>query len=358
MKANSAQKQFFTRELMQWHHTDNDRSLPWKQEKDPYRIWLSEIILQQTRAQQGLPYYLRFVEAYPTIKHMAKAADEDVFRLWQGLGYYNRCKNMLASARYIVNELNGKFPNTYESLLALKGIGPYTAAAIGSFAFNLPCAVVDGNVYRVLARYFGIETATDTTEGKNLFQSLALELLEVKKSAAYNQAIMDLGATVCTPANYSCDSCPLQSKCFAYPKGIVGDLPIKSKKLTIRKRYFHYVLFIVNDKVWIHKRTDKDIWQNLHEPYLIENDTVLDTKGISTWLKKSSMAVSSKKIAYEGMLSQKLTHRIIESHFFRVELEKQIQIPEKEGNWMLIKDLKKVAFPKSIVSYLEKIFYF
>ena len=185
MEITKAQKKYFTQQLTSWHKIDNNRELPWKSEKDPYKIWLSEVILQQTRALQGLPYYLRFIETFPSVEDMAMASDDDAFRLWQGLGYYNRCKNMLATARYVTHALGGVFPGSYDGLLSLKGIGPYTAAAIASFAYGAPHAVVDGNVYRVLARYFGIDIPFDTTEGKRVFAQLAQELLDTEDSAAY-----------------------------------------------------------------------------------------------------------------------------------------------------------------------------
>ncbi len=197
---------FFRKALLKWHMEDNNRILPWKQERDPYKIWLSEIILQQTRAAQGLPYYLRFAAEYPTIHDLAAAEDEAVFRLWQGLGYYNRCRNLLHTARYIAGKRNGHFPDDYHEIRQLKGIGSYTAAAIASFAFHQPYAVVDGNVLRVLSRFGGIDTPVDTPEGKKVFQVLAQELLDKEHNAAYNQAIMDFGASVCTPAIPKCVS--------------------------------------------------------------------------------------------------------------------------------------------------------
>jgi A/G-specific adenine glycosylase len=358
MKENTRQKTFFTASLTYWHHTANQRSLPWKQEKDPYKIWLSEVILQQTRAQQGLPYYQKFIQAFPTIKAMAKAADDDVFRLWQGLGYYNRCKNMLATARYITNDRGGKFPVNYDDLLALKGVGAYTAAAIASFAYGAPHAVVDGNVYRVLARYFGIETAFDTTEGKKQFQALAQQLLDTKDSATYNQAIMDLGATVCTPAAPLCDTCPLQKHCFAHHKNMIADLPVRSKKQVVKKRYFHYILILANDTLWIHKRTDKDIWQNLHEPLLIEHSSAMDSKWVATELKKLSISISANDINYEGLMTQKLTHRLIESHFFVVKMKNTLKINIENGQWVKCHELKKIAFPKTIIAFLKRNLYF
>ncbi len=358
MKLTKAQKSYFTTSLMRWHAADNDRSLPWKQEKDPYKIWLSEIILQQTRAEQGKPYYLKFIEAFPTVKDMAAADDETVYRLWQGLGYYNRCKNMLATARYIYNELNGNFPRTYEGLLALKGIGPYTAAAIASFAFGLPCAVVDGNVYRVLSRYFGIDTPFDTAEGKTLFRETAKALLDQSDSAGYNQAIMDLGATICKPALPLCGSCPLQRHCIAFKQGLIADLPVRSKKMTVKKRYFHYIMIMAGESVWLHKREGKDIWQNLYEPYLIEEKFVMDQQELLARLPFKKPKVDVESLAYEGHLMQRLTHQLVETHFYVIQLPKPAKVPLKEGNWVLLKDLGKLAFPKTLVSFLEKKLYF
>lgn len=358
MEVTKAQKKYFTHQLTAWHATENTRSLPWKNEQDPYKIWLSEIILQQTRALQGLPYYLRFTETYPTVADMAAAKDEDAFRIWQGLGYYNRCKNMLATARIIAGELGGKFPDTYEGLLQLKGIGPYTAAAIASFAYGRPNAVVDGNVYRVLARFFGIDAPYDATSGKKIFADLAQELLDKKESAQYNQAIMDLGATVCTPRNPICDSCPLQRKCTAYHGDLVDVLPVKSKKLIVKKRYFNYLLLQWKDTVWIHKRTERDIWENLHEPYLIENKQLIDIEEITqhTSFKKANLKYTELK--HSGDLIQRLTHQLIHTRFFTITLSQKPDLKDITGAWMNGTALKNTAFPKTLVSFLENNLYF
>ncbi len=353
-----ANKKYFSAQLMAWHANENERSLPWKSEQDPYKIWLSEVILQQTRALQGLPYYLAFTEAYPTVRDMAAAADEEAFRLWQGLGYYNRCKNMLATARHISSNLGGVFPKTYEEILALKGIGPYTAAAIASFAYRLPHAVVDGNVYRVLARYFGIDAPFDTTAGKKSFSELAQELLDKKNSGAYNQAIMDLGATVCTPRNTRCEECPLQKKCVAYNQGLIDVLPVRSKKQTVRTRYFNYLLLKCDGKIWIHKRTDSDIWGNLHEPYLIETEQPLTAISLLNSSKFKNLHIQNFKINFEGRTTQRLTHQLINFNFFSINLEKKITIHNVNGIWLNANDLKKIAFPKTLVSFLKNNLYF
>ena len=356
MKYNNAS--FFTPSLLSWHETDNNRSLPWKSEKDPYRIWLSEIILQQTRALQGLPYYNKFTTTYPTIKDLAAAPDEEVFRIWQGLGYYNRCKNMLATARFIATELDGRFPETYDGLLGLKGIGPYTASAIGSFAFGLPCAVVDGNVNRVLSRYFGIDTPFDTTEGKKLFATLATELLEAKKSAFYNQAIMDLGATVCTPRNPACNECPLQKHCVAFRQGMTSLLPVKSKKVTVATRYFNYLLLRLEDTLWVQKRTDSDIWQSLHQPFLIETTGAIDKKELMLTPEFQGVKLDFSDIEYSGKSTQRLTHRIIQASFFTLTVDDKAANLPADGAWVPLSDLKNLAFPKTVLVFLKNNLYF
>jgi A/G-specific adenine glycosylase len=356
MAIASSHKKYFTKQLINWHHTDNDRQLPWKSEKDPYKIWLSEIILQQTRAQQGLPYYLNYTKAYPTIKKLAAAPDEEVYKIWQGLGYYNRCRNMLATARYIAKDLKGRFPDTYDDILALKGIGPYTAAAISSFAYGLPHAVVDGNVYRVLARYFGIETSSDSTEGKKLFQSLAQELLYKEDSAAYNQAIMDLGATVCTPKKATCDTCPLQKQCVAYRQDIVELLPVRIRKLKIKTRYFHYLIIKSGKRMWIHQRSGNDIWHNLYEPFLIEHTKELSINELSKNIIYKKLKLGSP--SHDISITQKLTHQTIVFNFYTAETTDKNNIMLQDGKWVVANDLKKLAFPKTIVSFLEKKLYF
>ena len=253
----------FTRGLLQWNKQENKRQMPWKGEKDPYRIWLSEIILQQTRVEQGWKYYNHFIEHFPTVHHLAKAPPQQVFKLWEGLGYYTRCTNLMAAAHYISNDLNGIFPNNYDGILKLKGIGPYTAAAIASYA------VVDGNVYRVLSRVFDVEIPIDSTEGKIFFSALANKLLPVKKAGEYNQAIMDFGATICKPQP-ECAQCFFQKNCSAYLQNKQLALPVKEKKTAVKERWFHYIILKNGDHFAIHQRSAKDIWQHLFEFLLIE----------------------------------------------------------------------------------------
>ena len=223
-------KRNFPAILLRWNNKKNTRQMPWKGEKDPYKIWLSEIILQQTRVEQGLGYYHKFVQEFSTIKKLAAAPENKVYKLWEGLGYYSRCKNLIESARFISKELNGVFPDAYDKILNLKGVGTYTASAIASFAYNLNYAVVDGNVYRVLARIFGIKKAIDTTEGKIFFTKLADELLDKKQPGIYNQAIMDFGAIVCKPVNPQCKDCAFKKYCYAFQKDEISVLPVKEKK--------------------------------------------------------------------------------------------------------------------------------
>lgn len=351
------QKSFFTSQLNDWHSNVNRRSLPWKEEKDPYKIWLSEIILQQTRADQGLKYYLSFTGTYPAICDLANAKDEDAFRLWQGLGYYNRCKNMLATARFICFELKGQFPSQYEEILSLKGVGAYTAAAIASFAFNLPHAVLDGNVYRVLSRYFGEETPIDTTDGKRLFATLAQELLNEENPAAHNQAIMDLGATVCTPKQPKCSECPLVKRCVAARDNLIHLLPVKSKKLKIQNRFFNFLVFQLGDEVWIEKRTEKGIWQNLHQFYLIESPESVDKLALQENLRLADLGTLIQKFEYSGKMKQQLTHQFIHSQFYTVQLSSKPLELSTSGFWVPVDQLKLYAFPKTLVDFLEASFH-
>ncbi|MDI9320680.1 MAG: A/G-specific adenine glycosylase [Phycisphaerales bacterium] len=349
----SVSKKYFTKQLTNWHSHTNERSLPWKEEKDPYKIWLSEIILQQTRAEQGLQYYLSFTEKYPSICDLANAKDEDAFRLWQGLGYYNRCKNMLATARYICEQLSGQFPDKYEDILALKGVGAYTAAAIASFAFGLPYAVVDGNVYRVLSRYFGMEDAIDSTEGKRKFAALAHELLDTEDAAAYNQAIMDLGATVCTPKQSKCDECPLQKKCIAFKDQLIHLLPVKEKKMKVQGRFFNFLLFQYQDEIWIERRADTGIWQNLHQFYLIESEYSI----VQKILMENPLLINCKShiisLRFANQYKQRLTHQLIESKFYLVELKDKPDFLKQRGLWIRKEQSDDYAFPKTIVDFLQ-----
>jgi len=348
------QKRYFIKGLLRWNTKDNNRIMPWKGEKDPYKIWLSEIILQQTRVDQGLGYYNRFITTFTDIKKLANAPEQKVFKLWEGLGYYTRCKNLVATAKYIDREKNGIFPETYQEILDLKGIGPYTAAAIASFAFNLPHAVVDGNVYRVLSRFFGIEMATATITGKKYFTALAEELLDKKFPGIYNQAIMDFGAVICKPKNPLCTQCPLKTRCIARLTNKIDELPVKAARLIKKKRWFYYLIFEYNGKVYTRKRGAKDIWENLNEFVLLETGkpiTVEKIKANSTFKK---IAGKSRPVIVHvsEMYRQQLTHQSIHSCFIQVKLEKPPQL--KDFKAVGHRELSRLPFPKIITAYLQE----
>ena len=347
-------KKTVTALLMDWHLGENKREMPWKGIKEAYKVWLSEVILQQTRVEQGMAYYEKFILNYPTIKDLAAAKDEEVFKLWEGLGYYNRCKNLLHTARFIVSNYDGQFPADYDEIRSLKGIGPYTAAAIASFAFNKPYAVLDGNVFRVLSRLFAIFTPIDILTGKQQFAALAQQLLAKDHPDLYNQAIMDFGATVCLPVNPLCGSCNLQFLCEGYKKAVVNKLPVKEKILLKKKRWFYYFIFQKEGKILVSKRTLKDIWENLYEFYLMEANEQInwDEKRIKTWLFQQ-FAVEKADVTFISPLQQQvLTHQQIKGQFIGAELV-SIPISLKQHQWVDIKDLSKLAFPKFINQFLD-----
>lgn len=327
--------------------------MPWKGEKDPYKIWLSEIILQQTRVEQGLAYYNRFVKTFPTVKHLAKAPETEVFKLWEGLGYYSRCKNLIASAKFIAGELNGKFPNVYEDILALKGVGPYTAAAIGSFAFNIPRAVVDGNVFRVLARYFARDTPIDSTEGKKMFAQLAGELLDKKQPAIYNQALMDFGAVVCKPQLPLCGACVLNKNCTAFLTNRVGLLPVKEKSIIKKTRWLYYLLVAYKHQWYVRKRGSGDIWENLYEFIPVEAEQSITTEKLLKMPAVKTITANNKLdvVSVSDVYRQQLTHQTIYGQFIRVTVNKPIAL---EGYEAVDKtQLERLPFPKFISQYLK-----
>jgi A/G-specific adenine glycosylase len=359
MKAgiNKNKEARFAPALLRWHLSENNRQMPWKGEKDPYKIWLSEIILQQTRVEQGLNYYKNFVIAFPDVHKLANAEDGKVFKLWEGLGYYSRCKNLLLTARHISKERHGKFPQKYEEIIALKGVGPYTAAAISSFAFNLPHAVVDGNVFRVIARVFGIDKATDTTEGKKFFTRVANELLDKKQPGVYNQALMDFGAVVCKPVSPLCDQCIFKKDCFAYKHNKISELPVKQKKITVKKRWFNYLVLEYKNELLIHERLGKDIWQHLFEFNLIETgkhlkaEKIIDIAIEKKILKDKRYSIAGKPQIFKQLLS----HQLITGQFIYIQLTNKPSVME---NFILVskETLKNYPFPKLINSYVKEIF--
>jgi A/G-specific adenine glycosylase len=343
----------FTSLLLKWNREKNNRRMPWKGEKDPYKVWLSEIILQQTRVEQGLGYYNRFIKTFPSIIKLANASENKVYKLWEGLGYYNRCKNLISTARDIAQNRNGKFPDDFEKLKELKGIGPYTAAAISSFAFNKPHAVVDGNVFRLLARVFGIKKQIDSTEGKKFFSDLAAKLLDLTQPAIYNQAIMDLGATICKPQP-DCPSCPFIKFCKAYQWGCIEQLPVKAKKSPVQKRWFSYVVVEYKGKLGIVQRKENEIWQNLFQFSLIETKSEKSDKYILSQavqnkiLNKNSFHLIDISPNYR----QQLSHQTIYGKFYRIKL---IDPPlnNKQLIWVTPSSLKNFPFPKLINQYLQ-----
>jgi A/G-specific adenine glycosylase len=346
-------KAFFTQQLSTWYDPD-DRPLPWKGERDAYLIWLSEIILQQTRVEQGRAYYLKFKERFPRITDLADAGDDEVMKLWEGLGYYSRARNLLAAARHIRDQHEGIFPNNHEDIRALKGVGDYTAAAVASFAYGLPHAVVDGNVYRVLGRFFGIELPFDTGKGKRHYAALAQGLLDKNEPGRYNQAIMDFGATVCLPKRAACTTCPLQTECAARIKGKVYEWPVKSKKTKRKTRFFHYLVLNQGTKVFIRKRMGKDIWQHLYEFPLQE---VGEDMGWKKLLKQNPKLDFFYTNMYgipkhSKSYKQELTHRTIIARFHEITVDDEFLPPTRD--WMAVErtEIRNFAFPNIIDLYL------
>lgn len=346
--------------ILEWHK-QIDRDLPWKQTDDPYFIWLSEIILQQTRVAQGTPYYLKFIRLFPTVQLLANASEEKVFKAWEGLGYYSRARNLHAAAKYITKDLSGKFPNTYDKILELKGVGPYTAAAIASFAFQEDQAVLDGNVFRVLSRIFDIPIDILSTEGKKTFIILAKELLPKGNSAAYNQAIMDFGALQCTPKKPNCMFCPLQEYCEAYRNGTIEERPVKKKAAKKKKRYFHILDTSALGYLMVRKREAKDVWQGLYELPLIETKS----KESPTTEEWSSLINISTDFEIEKPIYSKqlLSHQEIHGYFYRI-LSKTSEVSKskfispsksiKNGYLKASKtELYKYAFPRLFNRYFE-----
>ena len=345
----------FSKKLLQWSSKENVRHMPWKGEKNPYRIWLSEIILQQTRVEQGWAYYEKFIKSYPNLKSLAGAKEKEVFKLWEGLGYYSRCRNLMATAKIIVREHKGIFPDNYEEILKLPGIGPYTAAAIASFAFGLPHAVVDGNVQRLLSRYFGIRMPMRSVNDKRLFQTLADALLDKKDPGKYNQAMMDFGALICKPANPLCTSCVQSKNCQAFQHQWVNILPLKEKMPARKERWFYYFIVTAGDgKYLIRERKDKDIWKNLYEFVLWETGKLMPQQQIreSGFVQENFGKTGFQILHISNELVQILTHQTIHGCFVHIRLKK----PAKRlKNYLLIPadQLDRYPFPGLISNYLK-----
>ena len=351
---NTNKLHFFSPILLKWNKEKNDRQMPWKGEKDPYKIWLSEVILQQTRVEQGLKYYEKFITAFPDVHQLANAHERSIYKCWEGLGYYTRCKNLIVTAQNVSKNLKGRFPDNYDEIKKLKGIGPYTAAAIASFAFNEQRAVVDGNVFRVLARIFGIEEPIDSTKGKKAFNALAGKLLDKKNPALYNQAIMDFGAVVCKPVPI-CEHCPFKQKCEAFLNDKIFSLPVKGKKVLIKRRWFNYVLLEYKEKFAVRQRHAKDIWHNLFEFLLVESGKEFGEKEIVKEAKKKKwIGANSYEIEYVSpVCKQQLSHQLIKGRFTKLKLHRKPELPP-DILWIRKKELKKYAFPMFINQHLRK----
>ncbi|MDA9554722.1 A/G-specific adenine glycosylase [Pelobium sp.] len=346
----------FSDELINWYRT-HKRDLPWRNTNDAYLIWLSEIILQQTRVEQGMPYYFKFSEQYPTVGHFAAASEDDILRLWQGLGYYSRGRNMLKTAKIVRQNFKGIFPNAYADLIKLTGIGDYTAAAISSFSTNEAKAVVDGNVYRLLARYFGIETPINTTKGKKQFQEIADELINPKNAGEHNQAMIEFGALQCKPKNPDCEVCPFVNSCYAYQHKRVTELPVKLKKLKIKERYFYFILSTKNNQILIKRRGNEDIWAGLHDLPSIEFteptslQQLINHVDFKSWTSKESVIHS-----ISDQIKHILTHQRIYARFIHIDHLKPEIIAEKGWFWININELEQYGQPKLIFEFLKNFF--
>ena len=333
-----------TKILTSWYSV-NKRELPWRNTKNPYFIWLSEIILQQTQVKQGLPYYEAFIKAYPTVFDLAKADEESVLKLWQGLGYYSRARNLHTTAKFVANQLNGEFPKNYHQLLKLKGVGDYTASAIASICFNKPTAVVDGNVYRLLSRYYGIYTPINSTKGSKEFKALAQEIIDLNNPADFNQAIMEFGATQCTPQNPNCSICPLQSNCYAFHKNEIKILPQKNKLTKATKKYFNFVVYISDEnETLLQKRLGKGIWQNLYQFPLIETKKEID---FNEFKKRLPHSFQDAFLFNSKMIIHKLSHQHLYSKFWIVRMSR---LPEKG---ISIAEIHKYPMPILIKNFID-----
>lgn len=343
----------FSKVLRRWYSV-NGRNLPWRSTKNPYFIWLSEVILQQTRVEQGRSYYELFIANFPQVTDLANAKQDKVLRMWQGLGYYSRARNLHSAAKQITESFSGKFPTTFEEIRKLKGVGDYTAAAISSFAFNLPHPVVDGNVYRFLSRYAGIFTPIDSSAGKKEFVALADELLDKKNPGMHNQAMMEIGAMVCKPSNPLCDVCPFANSCFAFENNVIDQLPVKEKKTKVRDRYFTFLIFRDDNNVLIHQRSAKDIWQGLFEFPLMESKKSMTINAIVKNEFFKNLAGENPIIEKVSVvIKHQLSHQTIHAKFIHLRLKK-IPAQDKSSDFKIVKfdAIKKYAMPQLIVKYL------
>ncbi len=345
---------FFINNLIPWY-LRNKRNLPWRTTRDPYRIWLSEIMLQQTRVAQGLPYYLKFIDAFPTVKDLAEAPESEVLKLWQGLGYYSRARNLHATAKIVSNEMHGIFPITHKDLMKLKGVGDYTASAIASICFDKPEAVVDGNVFRVLSRVFGIFTPINSTAGQKQFKELAQELIDKTQPGTYNQALMEFGARYCIPQNPDCANCIFSHQCVAFEKKMVSELPVKIKAKPIKKRYFNYLVIISkNEKTVLQQRLGKGIWHKLYEFPLIETSKEINLQGLKNFSHfqevTANLIIENISLFNEKPIIHKLSHQHLNTRFWVIEI---LQATE---NAIPISEVKNYAVPVLIENFVSEFF--
>ncbi len=352
---------FFSDALLQWYHRHR-RPLPWRDTRDPYAIWLSEIILQQTRVRQGLPYYVKFLEQFPTVFDLANAPEDEVLRLWQGLGYYSRARNLHFTAKQVVSEYGGQFPESYQGLLKLKGVGTYTAAAIASFAYQEQVAVLDGNVYRVLARVFGRHENIAAPASKKVFEQLANELIPAQEPDMFNQAIMEFGAIQCTPVAPDCLFCPLQTQCFAFQHGLVQVLPVKQKAKASRARFFHYFVFQVQEQLYLKKRSaDTDIWRGLYDFYALETDSIhLLPEALPAFFSQLDGLPVSEIKATGNVYKHILSHQKINAQFYLLPLLSRLKEEEAKNAGLQLYSLTQIeALPKPVLidSFLKEHFF-
>ena len=340
---------FFSSEIIKWYSL-NKRELPWRYTKDPYKIWLSEIILQQTQVKQGLPYYQKFIKTFPSVSELANASEEEVLKLWQGLGYYSRARNLHFAAKQIFRA--GLFPNEYKNIIKLKGVGEYTAAAIASFAFKLPHAVVDGNVFRLLSRFYGIDTPIDTYKGKKKFSELAQTLLVKEEPDTHNQAIMEFGAQMCKPKQPNCNICPLKEQCLAFANNTIHHLPVKKSKVKVKTVFFEYFFFKMNGYTLVNKRTDNGIWRNMYEFPLITTEElknieeILNCNQFELWVKGIDFSIESIS-EFKHILS----HRKINARFW--EIKCQNMLPLSNFQKIKIETIDKLAVSRLIEKFIQ-----
>lgn len=340
-------------QVIDWYQR-NKRDLPWRHTRDPYIIWLSEIILQQTRVEQGMPYFDRFVECYPTVRHFAAASEDEILKLWQGLGYYSRARNMHHTAQVVVKDYDGYFPTNYDQLLKLKGIGEYTAAAVASFAGNEPKATVDGNVFRVLSRYFGMDIPINSPKGKTVFTELANQLLDQSQPGIYNQAMMEFGSLQCKPQNPDCELCPIQLGCQANKLGIIDSLPVKLKLKKVKKRYFNFIVARKDDQILMNKRGPKDIWQNLYELPLFETENSIFAEELiqmDTFKRAFGDEVIIRFVS--DPLKHLLSHQTLFAQF--IEIGNFSDQHQSNSQWFYAtsEDLKMLAQPRLVAEFFE-----